>query len=260
MNLNAGMTNNDKLGALPMVIPSSIKFASPKQGPPGKRKEFRMPPEASTYTSNSTNIIRFFFNNSGLIDFTRGFLAFDLTITAPGSTYARVAQGIWSVFNRVRLTTGAELEDMREYGRMQTLLWETNRDPDVGAALGEVYGYGTQAERNVWGATANKDYTMPLLCGLFLTGPLTMGLFRQRLQLELYIEDVLRCIETDSPGGIVLTFTNVYFHYETLELDDSTMSAISAAAVAGIRYIKRITCRWGLEPQSSATVPRRSTN
>lgn len=235
---NSGMYNNDKLGSLPIVVPSAIKFAQPKQGPPGKRKEFRLPPEASSYASNSTNIIRFFFNNTGIVDFTRGFLAFDLTLTTPGgtSTYMRVEQGIWNLFNRIRLTTGGELEDMREYGRLHTLIWETHRDPDVGAALGELWGYGTQAQRNTWGATASKDYSMPLLCGLFLTGPLTMGLFTQRLQLELYIENPLNCLETDANVPVVMSFTNVYFHYETLELDTATANSMANAAKSGVRY------------------------
>lgn len=230
--------NKDKLGTLPIVIPDSIKFATPKQGPPGTRKEFRLPPAASTYATNTDNIVRFFFNNDSVIDFTRGGIAFDLTITAPGATYVRLAQGVWSIFNRVRLTTGVELEDIREYGRLHSSLFEMYREPDVGAVLGEVYGYGTQAERNTWGATAANDYMMPLLAGLFLSGPLPMGIFSQRVQLELYLEDPLRCVETDSAGPVVITLTNVYFHYEVLHLSPMTTSQLISTAMGGVRYAK----------------------
>jgi hypothetical protein len=236
---NTSRYNDDKLGMVPSVIPNSIKFARPKQGPPGTRKEFRFNPDTTSYASNTNNIVRFRFNNDGLIDFSRGFFAFDLSLTGGTGTYARVSQGIWSIVNRVRLTTGNELEDMREYGRLHNLLWETHRDPEVGSVLGEVYGYGTQSQRNTWGATPTKDYAMPLLCGFFLTGPIPMGLFNQMLTLELYLEDPLRCIETDSPTPVVFTLTNVYFHYEVLHLENAAASSLAAAAAAGIRYDKK---------------------
>lgn len=228
--------NKDKLGTLPVVIPNALKFAVPKQGPPGTRKEFRLPPATSTYATNTDNIVRFFFNNDSIIDFSRGGLAFDLTISAPGSTYARLAQGVWSIFNRVRLTTGQELEDIREYNRLHSMIFETHREPQVGAVLGSIYGYGTQAQRNVWGATPSKDYMMPLLCGLFLSGPLPMEIFTQRLQLELYLDDPRKFVETDSPGPITVTLTNIYMHYEVLYLDGPTRAGLLANAMAGARY------------------------
>lgn len=228
--------NRDKLGTIPMVIPNALKFAVPKQGPPGTRKEFRLPPAASSYSTNSDSIVRFFFNNDSIIDFSRGGVAFDLTISAPGATYARLAQGVWSIFNRVRLTTGQELEDIREYNRLHSLLFECYREPQVGAVLGSVYGFGTQAQRNAWGAIAGKDYMMPLLCGLFLSGPLPMEIFTQRLQLELYLDDPRKFIETDSPGPLSVTLTNLYFHYEVLNLDAGTRSSLLSTAMSGARY------------------------
>lgn len=230
--------NTDKLGALPTVVPNCLKFGVPRQGPPGTRKEFKLPAESTTYSSASNNIVRFFFTNSDIIDFSRGGIAFDVTINAPGATYVRVAQGIWSLFNRVRLTTGQELEDIREYNRLHSLLFEATREPDVGAVLGSVYGYGTQAERNTWGATAGKDYMMPLLCGLFLSSPLPMEVFTSRLQLELYIANPLNCIETDAPNPalVTVTFSNIYFHYEVLTLSEPTRSSFIGQAMSGAKY------------------------
>lgn len=230
--------NTDKLGALPSVIPNCLKFAVPRQGPPGTRKEFKLPAESTTYASNSNNIVRFFFTNSDIIDFSRGGIAFDVTITAPGATYVRVAQGIWSIFNRVRLTTGQELEDIREYNRLHSVLFEATREPDVGAVLGSVYGYGTQSERNTWGATPNKDYMMPLLCGLFLSSPLPMEVFTSRLQLELYLANPLTCIESDcpNPNQITITLSNIYFHYEVLNLSEPTRTSFISNAMSGSRY------------------------
>lgn len=228
--------NTDKLGALPTVIPECLKFRVPRQGPIGARKEFKLPPENTSYNTNSNNIVRFFFTNSDIIDFSRGGIAFDVTINAPGATYARLAQGVWSIFNRIRLSTGQELEDIREYNRLHSLLFEATREPDVGGVLGSVYGYGTQAQRNAWGATASKDYMMPLLCGLFLSGPLPMEIFTKRLQLELYLDNPRNFVETDAPGDISVTLTNIYFHYEVLQLSEPTRTSFISQAMSGSKY------------------------
>lgn len=228
--------NQDKLGALPVVIPDALKFRVPRQGPAGTRKEFKLPPESTSYSTDSNNIVRFFFTNSDIIDFSRGGIAFDVTITAPGASYVRLGQGAWSIFDRIRLTTGQELEDIREYNRLHSLLFETTREPDVGGVLGSVYGYGTQAQRNAWGATPSKDYMMPLLCGLFLSGPLPMEIFTNRLQLELYLANPRNCVETDAPGNITITLTNIYFHYEVLQLSEPTRTTFITQAMSGTRY------------------------
>jgi hypothetical protein len=228
--------NTDKLGALPTVIPECLKFRVPRQGPIGARKEFKLPPENTSYSTSSNNTVRFFFTNSDIIDFSRGGIAFDVTINAPGATYARLAQGVWSIFNRIRLSTGQELEDIREYNRLHSLLFESTREPDVGSVLGSVYGYGTQAQRNAWGATPTKDYMMPLLCGLFLSGPLPMEIFTKRLQLELYLDNPRNFVETDAPGDISVTLTNIYFHYEVLQLSEPTRTSFISQAMSGAKY------------------------
>jgi hypothetical protein len=232
------MINTDKLGTLPTVIPEALKFRVPRQGPSGARKEVKMPPENTSYSTSSNNIVRFFFTNSDIIDFSRGGIAFDVTITPPpGATYCRLAQGAWSLFNRVRLTNnGRELEDIREYNRLHSLLFESTREPDVGAVLGSVYGYGTQAQRNAWGATPSKDYMTPLLCGLFLSGPVPTEVFTKRLQLELYLEDPRKCIETDGVGVPVITLTNIQFHFEVLFLSEPTRTSFVAQAMSGSKY------------------------
>lgn len=231
--------NGGRLGALPTVIPDSLKLRVPKQGPPAVRQEVKLPPESSTYSTNSNKIIRFFFNNSDIIDFSRGGVAFDITITAPGATYVRVAQGIWSIFNRVKILCGGrELEDIREYNLVHSFLFETTREPDTGAVLGSTYGFGTQFQRNLWGSTASKDFTMPLLCGLFLSGPLPLEIFTKKLQLELWLEDPTACLESDcpNPSQMVITLTNINLHYETLDIAQPTRSSFISNAMANGQY------------------------
>lgn len=220
-----------------MTTPDSLKYAQPMIGPFGTRKEVRLPASASTYSNTGERIIRFFFNNDGLIDCRRGQINFDCTITGSNGTYYRLAQGVWSMFNRVVLKTGQTLEDIREYNLLHSLIFEMYRDEEIADVIGpSCYGYAVQADRETFAATTHQ-YAMPLLVGFFHSGVIPNGLFHVRLCLELYMEnDWTRFVESDSTSAITVTLTNVYFHYEELKLDPSAESAIIGAAMSGIKY------------------------
>lgn len=219
------------------IIPSSLKFTLPKHGPPGTRKEHRIPSLSSTYSTTSDKIVRFHFNSDNLVDFRRGYLSFDLTVSGATGTYARVSQGIWSIFNRLKLLSGGvELEDIREYNLFSSLLFDSYRDEDVADTIGpSCYGYATRAERNSF-ASATKNYESPLFCGFFLTGIVPLKKFKRKLQLELYLENPSRCIETDSPTPVELTLTNIHFHYEVVELKGGLEDQLADSLSGGVTY------------------------
>jgi len=228
------MTNISEVAQL--TIPESLKFSVPKKGPSGTRKVFRGNSVSSTYSTSTDKIVRFFFPNTQVLDFRRGAITFNLQITNSNGSYARLSQGIWSIFNRVRLSTGMELEDIREYNLLHSLIWETFRDDDAGDNVGPVYGYTSQAERNILGATTT-GYQMPMLCGFFLSGAVPLSLFQEQLKLELYLEDTDRCVETDSNTTPIITLTNIYFHYEVLEMAPGVeMNIRNMAKASGVCY------------------------
>lgn len=221
------------------IVPASMKFLTPKTGPTGTRNEIRMPPINDTYSTNANNIVRFFFQNSGLVDYRRGYIAFDLTIGGinPAATYTRLSQGVWSIFSRARLLCGKELEDIREYNLMHSMMFEMFRDEEVGPVIGpDLYGYGTREQRNAFSSTT-KSYAMPLMMGFFLSGVVPMGKLKDRLVLELYMAQPEACIETDGPSAnLSISITNVYFHYEVLALSDSMENQYSRVADSGIPF------------------------
>jgi hypothetical protein len=234
---NANPSPSD-LGVIDHVIPSSMKFTTPKAGPIGIRNEIRLSPVNDTYSTNANNIVRFFFQNSGLVDFRRGYIAFDLTISGTsGGTYTRLSQGVWSIFNRVRLLCGKELEDIREYNLLHSTLFEIFRDEEVGAVIGpSCYGYATREIRQQFAATT-KSYAMPLMCGFFLSGVVPMGKLKDRLVLEMYMADPRQCIETDgSPNNLAISITNIYFHYEMMSLTDNMENEYARVADSGIVF------------------------
>lgn len=211
------------------VVPESLKFTVPRYGPNATRKEFRLNPVASSYSTTGDNILRFFFNNSGIIDFRRGYIGFNVAITFPGGTtwtYARVANGIWTIFNRMRLTTGRELEDIREYNLLHTEMYECFREPDAADVVGPVYGFATQVERNALGGNTVTSYCCPCLIGLFNQGCVPMGLFLERLQLECWMDLATKFIETDANNPPIVTLTNIYFHYEVIASSAATWGKI----------------------------------
>lgn len=228
--------SNPKPYEASFVVPTSLKWTRPKYGPRGTRKEFRLPAITSSYSTNSDKIVRFTFNNSGLVDFRRGFISFDLTLTTVGGTYRRLSQGVWSIFNRLVLKTGSTLEDIREYNLLHSLLFECTKSFDVQDVLGpDAYGYATQAVRNAKGLVTT-NYSMPLICGFMLSGIVPLGVLQQVLQLELYIDEPTKFVETDGTNPVV-TLTNIFFHYEVLSLGDEFTAAINSMTMgSGLCY------------------------
>jgi hypothetical protein len=240
MTTNEVRTNVGKLATTTRILPNGLKYPELRAAPAGKRRIVRFSPDQQngyTITSGGTsNIIRFNLPNANIIDFTKGGLAFDLTLTvATPGTYIRVANHVSSIINRVVIRTSQQLEDIRDYNRLYSIINSMNREPLVGAVLGEVTGQGTQFQRNVWGATPNKDYIIPLLCGLFLSSPIPMRLFTEQLVLELYIENPQNCIETDGTGIITIGITNLFWHAEKLELSSDVEAMFLGQ---GMGYIK----------------------
>lgn len=227
------MTNNSAKDYNPsFVVPPSLKWQKPKYGPRGKRKEFRLPSITGQYSTSSDKIVRFNFNNEGLIDFRRGFLSFDVNITTTGSTYQRLSQGAWSIFNRLVLKTGVTLEDIREYNLFHSMIFEATKSFDVQDVLGpDAYGYATQFARNAKGATTT-NYTIPLLCGFMLSGIVPLGALQQVLQLELYMDEPQKFVETDGTLPVV-TLTNIYIHYDVLEMGDEFTAAVNRMTTSG---------------------------
>lgn len=173
---NTQQTNVGKLGAIPRVTPRGLQYPVAQMSPAGRRRIIRLSPDQpngyTITTGGTSNLTRFYLPNADILDFTAGGLAFDLTLSAqnPG-TYIRHRQHVSSIINRVRIRTVGELEDVRGYNQIYSIIKELYREPLVGAVTGEITGFGTKFERNTWGATADKDYLIELFCGLFLSSP-----------------------------------------------------------------------------------------
>lgn len=219
-NTGSSLVNTD-FANFSYEVPRSLKFTSTKQGLSARRIPVKIRSEQQSYASNNNKLIRIILPNNALYDTRKGYLTFDLTLTTTGGTYKRLHTGVFSAFNRMRVMAGStEIEDLRDYNRIYSALWEMVNPSLVTSNIGtELMGFGTQAQRNALGAAATS-YCCPLYSGVFNTELLPFENINTGIVLELYIEDGSMCVETDGTNPIIAV-SNINFHIERLELDES---------------------------------------
>jgi hypothetical protein len=184
-------------------IPDSMKWNRVKESVNCRRVEMKIKPEQTTYANNSNPIIRFMLPNIDFLDFRQAYLRFTLTITpAGGATYTRLSQGIWSMFDQIRITTGSmELEKVLYLNLITSFIHEMIADPFIVATTDRVlHGVGTQTDRNTWGATTAKSYCLPISSGFLNSGLMPMGFMKDTMYVEWYICNPALCCETDGTG------------------------------------------------------------
>lgn len=147
------------------------------------------------------------------------FLQFSASCSAAGSTYARFPRFIWNCINQIRFLKDSTevIPPLRKYGMFKTLNHAFSSDIDAGVAGGILYGDGTQAQRNVWGATP-RVYQFPIT-ELFppnvpILPLLELGASNQ-WQIEITLEPAT-VIETDGAPP-VFSITQPIFYVETIQ-------------------------------------------
>lgn len=223
---SVGLGNTD-FANKDIIVPESIKFQPVKRAVAAKRTPVKIRAEQQSYTSSQNKLIRIILPNAAFYDTRSGYLTFDVNLAVTGGTYARIHSGIFSIFNRMRVLAGStEIEDIRDYNRIYTILWEILNPIMVTGNIGvTTMGFGTQAQRNA--LTPLSQYACPLYSGVFGTELLPFDNIPNQVVLELYIEDPTACVETDGTLPII-TVSNIMFHIERLELEDNYRSYIQS--------------------------------
>jgi len=225
--MNATYQNSRLRGHATKVVPQVLKYNSVKTGIDARRRPHRLTPLQNQYTTGTNPIIRFELPNFSILDFRKGFLTFTLTLNTTGGTYKRLNQGIWSIIQRFVIKTGQEIEDIRNYNLIQSIIYEYATDPlTPGIIAYDMMGIGTQGDRNNWSLGA-KEYVLPLNSGFLSSGvlPLCAGGITETVLIELYLEDPINCVETDGANPVI-SISNIYFHCERLELEGSFLSGM----------------------------------
>ncbi len=227
-NMGASLAETD-FNQFSVFIPDSVKFKPTRKGLAARRTPVKFRSEQQSYSTSSNKLIRFILPNNALYDTRSGYLTFNLSISNVTGTYVRIHQGVFSIFNRLRIMAAAtEIEDLRDYNRLYSFIWEMVNPSLVTTNIGvTLMGFGTQAERNAQGA-ANTDYACPLFSGVLNTELLPFDNLSSGMVLELYLEDVVSCLESDSSTTPIITISNLQFHMERLDLQDDYRKYIAS--------------------------------
>lgn len=219
-----GLSDTD-YSSFQVFIPNSLRFNPTKKGLAARRVPFKLRSEQQTYATNNNKLIRFILPNNAIYDTRNGYITFTVNLSVTGGTYSRIHQGIFSIMNRLRiLAASTEVEDLRDYNRIYSMLWEMKNPQLVTANIGtNVMGFGTQAQRNA--LSPQSDYAMPVMSGILNNELLPLDNLQSGLVLEFYLEDPSVCVETDGTNPVI-TISNLVFHYERLELDNEYRSFI----------------------------------
>lgn len=232
-----------------VIIPHDLKICAAKYGSPNLREPVKIRSASTSYASNGNNEVIWQLNNDGIYDFRRGYITFDVAIAKTGGTYARLASGSWSIWYRMRTLLGFELENIQEYNRLFSMLWNAENDVRQSGNYGMLFGLGTATDRNAAGAVV-QHYAMPLLSGWLGTDPLPLNMFNVVSELRLTMGDATTFVETDGTAPVV-TITNLLLHCERVSAASPYYDFVKSAVLTGGLNLSFPT--WQYYSQSLAT-------
>ncbi len=225
------------LAQFPVVIPECVRFQTIKRVLGARRTPAKIRSENQTYASNNNRQVRILFPNDGLYDTRNGYLTFDLVLTTTGGTYRRLSNGVFCIFDRLHIIFGAaEVEDLRDYNRLQSLIWFSTQRPQVTAVIGTpngvtaptagFMGFASQAIRNILGLNASTSYVMPVYSGILNTELLPVGIVNGGFIFEFYIGDPTMYVESDGTVPVI-SISNIQFHAERLDLESQYLEYVN---------------------------------
>ncbi len=213
------------------VIPSDLQYRRLQLGIDTKRNEIKIPAQQTQYVSTSNRIIRIRLPNEDILDFSRGYLEFTATLTTTAGTFRRFHTGIWSIFERVRVKGNREIEDIRQYNLINSIVFEVGTPGDVASTIGPaVMGVSDVAARNLF--SAGRTYGMPLNIGFLSSGPIPVFALGEIIELEFYIGDPTTYVETDGTSPVV-TIDNIFLHCDRVRPSETFKSDLRASIQSG---------------------------
>lgn len=227
------MANTSIVKAAETVIPLDIQWKRIRKGIRSQRTLIKLDSRQQSYATNSNYIIEFVLPNLNFIDLRRGTLDINLSIsTGPGGTYKRLSQGVECIINRMNIKTSNIVEEIREYNLNAAIFQEAEVEPNINdIIMHSLCGYGSQAERNAWGAS-EKQYQMPIKSSYFQSGIIPVEAIKEVITVQFFLETPENCIETDAPGPYVISIRDAELHYDELSLDQEAKRRILTAIAA----------------------------
>lgn len=165
--------------------------------------------EAGKVYNNIQREAELFLPKQDHIDCSRAWIEFELNLVTSGAvpTYVRASNGIWTMIRRVELKESEKtVQIIDHYNLLQSILYKFGSEPDADNYLGELYGIGTQSQRNAWGSI-RRNYAIPIPWSSLTRELLNTTLHTGALKLRIIFDAPERWIEcSNSPTVTQLDF------------------------------------------------------
>lgn len=223
--------NKTVFGNTQEVIPESMKFSSLKRGAPATRTRIRLRPEQNQYSTQSNQKIQIKIPNDCIIDFRDAHWVFKISIQVTGGSYVRLSQGIQCLFERMRTLSGStQILEVRNWNDLMSKEIFEKIPPEVLDSVGMSEGYGSQADRNAAGSQVT-EYNMCFMDPLLGKQLVPLHKLKGLLQMELYLDNAQKFVETDGTNPIV-TLSDLELHCDRVELSQSYLQQVDSFIAA----------------------------
>lgn len=178
----------------------------------------RMVSNQTTYTPGQVAQLRLE-NVNALISGLR--LMFEINVTkGSGGTYACVANGAWSVIDRIQLYAGSRLiDDCPKYNLFHSLMHQCTASPTY-PGNDAILGYtATQTTRRT--NAASYRYILPLYLVMRWGKVIPTHLVREQLRIDITFANAADCLESDATSAHTYTVSNLELLADTLDTPES---------------------------------------
>lgn len=152
---------------------------------------------SNTYvlTASSQPVIRYVLPNSYYINPHNIALRL-LNVTVSGGTTPSICNGIWSLFQRVRvLYNSTVLCDERNYNLFESIMYHATASSSITNSLAKVFGVDTQANRRTF-ASAGREYLFFPFRHIAQNKLMPLPLLKGYFYIELYLANPNTCVES----------------------------------------------------------------
>ncbi len=192
------------VNSLPNASDSEYKVNSPKVGKSVFREPYWWTPQDNgRYSGNTNKLIRFDIPKEQIWDFTTGYFSGRVKLSHGPTTvdgnpgYIRLRNGSWSLIERQRhLSNLQPIEEIYPYNVVYNWQYFFENSRTYINEYRELYGLGTQAERESW-ATEERTYFFPCDLGFIAAGPFPAKFMKPMQSIEFQLIDPSQCIETN---------------------------------------------------------------
>ncbi len=216
----------------PTVVPPSSQYNTVRVGPAGQRQNVEFRADNATYTYANTKMT-IPVQSKGILDFTDAYLEFSASCTSSIAGAAYFTDGIWNIFNRIRVISGSTVVfDQLNKNVFRSMQWAMCRNSDTDATLGAAcWGINTIANRQT--AAAGLNYAIPLDIALLADIEIPFANIAN-VHIEFYFENPNSCVCVGASGATNVSYTvnnprircKEVFYQSDLQHDITAMSPL----------------------------------